>query len=124
MKRFSRITAYAAVLFLVFALMLAWTGGQVAWAATIPWSNTGPVGYSTVYGLAWDGTTLYAGCGDGHVYSKTGAGPWTDTGATGGSNVFSLAWNGTTLYAGCDNGHVYSNTGAGSWTDTGAAGSR
>ena len=69
MKRFGRITACTAVLFLVFASMLAWTGGQAAWAATIPWSSTGPVGYSTVYSLAWNGTTLYAGCDDGLVFS-------------------------------------------------------
>ncbi len=127
MKRVSGITAYSAVLFLVLALMLAWTGGQAALAGTLTWTDTGATGGSYVSSLAWNGTTLYAGCGDGHVYSKTGTGSWIDTGATGGTgygvNVNSLAWNGTdTLYAGCGDGHVYSKTGAGSWTDTGATG--
>jgi hypothetical protein len=76
-----------------------------------------------VYGLAWKGTdTLYAGGGDGHVYSKTGPGAWTDTGATGCPQVISLVLKGSTLFAAGGTGHVYSWTGAGPWTDAGDTG--
>src|SRR5659263_557086 len=96
MKRVSRITTCTIALLLVLVLMLAWAGGQEAWAGTMTWSSTGQVGHSTVYSLAWNGTSIYAGCYDGHVYSKTGTGSWTDTGATGGSGrISSRACNGT-----------------------------
>jgi len=45
------------------------------------WRPGGPSG--NVNSLAWNGTTLYAGDNDGHVYSKTVAGSWTDIGAAG-----------------------------------------
>ena len=122
MKRMSRVATVTAAMFLVLALVLGWTGAQVSQAETMAWTYFGDIGGNHVSSLAWNGTTLYAGCFNGHVYSKTGAGSWMDTGATGNAVVYSLAWNGTTLYAGSGNGHVYSMTGAGPWADTGDTG--
>jgi len=126
MKKVNRFITVAMSALLVLALMLAWTGSQVAWAGTMTWISTGGPPYggvgSDVSSLAWNGTdTLYAGCATS-VYSKIGAGSWTDTGAIHGGVVRSLAWNGTdTLYAGCGSS-VYSKIGAGSWTNTGGPG--
>jgi hypothetical protein len=92
------------------------------------WTDTGATGGSHVYSLGWNGTNLFAGCGDEspgdtHVYRYNGS-TWNDTGDTGGTYVTTLAWNGTNMYAGCADdsggyGHIFRYDDGATWTDVG-----
>lgn len=81
--------------------------------------------HSTVNDLVYNSSDsrLYAGCGNGHVYSYDGTG-WTDTKGPG-SSVYCLAFNGANsrIYAGCRYGYVYSYDGM-SWRRTAGPGTR
>ena len=88
------------------------------------WGQTGSdtPGFS-IQVLAYGGSKLYAGCGNGIVYENAlGGGAWSQTGSdTPGASVLSLAYDGSKLYAGCGNGTVYENAlGGGAWSQTGS----
>jgi len=85
------------------------------------WIDTGEAsGASTLTSLASNGTNLYAGGDDGHVYSYDGTN-WNDTGGPAGGMIHCLACGGTNLYAGTDSQGVYRYDGS-TWFDMGRPG--
>ena len=119
-RHFVVLSLFAVVCLFALLLAPAVTAVLPQEAFVEPWTWAGMGG--GVRSLAWNGTNLYAGCNNGHVYRYDGGTTWTDTGSPDRSScsVYSLAWNGTNLYAGGAYAHVYRYDGGTTWTDTGS----
>ncbi|MDP8235909.1 MAG: hypothetical protein P9M08_05970, partial [Candidatus Erginobacter occultus] len=71
-EKASRVVGLVTAIFVALLLTLILPPGPAS-AAPLNWSETGPISSSPIWSLAWDGTdTLYAGCNNGHVYSRSG----------------------------------------------------